>query len=146
MRMAPDGSFANGMSGTDGTVTSVIAQSDGKVLIGGRFNSVNGLPLSGIARINPDGSLDAGFQGQVSQSNSSVHCVAVQNDGKVLIGGVFTTVNGVNRSNIARLNQTARSMATSKMDFWALTTSSIRWRCKAMGKCSSEACSPWSMG
>jgi uncharacterized delta-60 repeat protein len=37
-------------------------------------------------------------------ANNEVDCVALQADGKVLIGGYFTAVNGVSRSRIARLN------------------------------------------
>jgi hypothetical protein len=37
-------------------------QSDGKLLIGGRFTTVNGVGRTNIARLNEDGTLDTGFQ------------------------------------------------------------------------------------
>ena len=41
----------NGLSGTDSPINSVAVQSDGKVLIGGFFSSVNGVPAPYIARL-----------------------------------------------------------------------------------------------
>jgi hypothetical protein len=37
-------------------------------------------------------------------ANGSVEALAVQEDGKILVGGAFTTLGGVARSNIGRLN------------------------------------------
>jgi hypothetical protein len=39
-----------------------------------------------------------------SGANGTVHAVAIQADGKVLIGGEFTEVNGFSRNSIAKLN------------------------------------------
>src|SRR5262245_39924014 len=87
-------------------VNSVAVQSDGKVLIAGGFTTVNGVSRISIARLNPNGTLDRGFQnGSTSAgANGPVNSVVVQSDGKTLIGGTFDTVNGVGRTNIARLN------------------------------------------
>jgi len=107
-RLNADGStdhtFLNGLSGANGTVYCLAVQADGKVLIGGAFTGVNGLRRDRIARLNPDGSLDETFLNGLSGANGSVLCLAVQADGKVLVGGDFTTVNGVSRNRIARLN------------------------------------------
>jgi len=69
----------------------------------GSFSSVNGVTRSRVARLNADGSLDTGFD-PGSGASSTVNAVAVQADGKVLIGGSFSSVNGVTRSRVARLN------------------------------------------
>jgi uncharacterized delta-60 repeat protein len=108
-RLNPDGSvdvgFQNGMAGADGEPEAIALQPDGKVLIGGYFNSVNNTPRSGIARLNSDGSLDTGFQnGMAGADAPSVLSLVLQPDGKVLIGGAFTSINGVKRYRIARLN------------------------------------------
>jgi uncharacterized delta-60 repeat protein len=108
-RLNPDGSvdagFQNGMAGADGEPEAIALQPDGKVLIGGYFNTVNNTPRSGIARLNPDGSLDTSFQNGMAGANSpSVLSLVLQPDGKVLIGGGFTAINGVTRYRIARLN------------------------------------------
>ena len=100
-----DAGFQNGMAGVDGEVEAVTVQSDGKVLIGGFFSSVNSTPRSGIARLNPDGSLDNSFlNGMAGPDLHVVYALALKPDGKVIIGGAFNTVNGVSRYRIARLN------------------------------------------
>ena len=77
-------------------------QPDGKVLIGGSFTSVNGTNRNRIARLNADGSLDSSFNPGTG-ANGAVRAIVVQPDGNVLIGGNFTTVNGVLRPYVARL-------------------------------------------
>jgi len=81
-----------------------------KVLVGGNFDLVDGVRRLGIARLNADGSLDAGFDPKkVTYNGGSADLrgvvSVVQDDGKVLIGGYFwASNNGVNRYGIARLN------------------------------------------
>ena len=86
-----------------GVIYSVVLQPDGKVVIGGNFTTVDGVVRGGIARLNPDGSLDRSFQEGMSGAGS-VRAVLLQPDGKVVIGGFFSTVNGVSHNYIARLN------------------------------------------
>jgi uncharacterized delta-60 repeat protein len=107
-RLNSDGSLDTGFlatgAGADGDVLSVVLQSDGKVLIGGWFTTYNGTSRGHVARLNSDGSLDTGFLATGAGANSYVNSVAVQSDGKVLIGGEFTTYNGTSRGYVARLN------------------------------------------
>jgi uncharacterized delta-60 repeat protein len=100
-----DGGFQNGMAGADGEVEALAVQPDGKILMGGFFTSVNNAHRSGVARLNPDGSLDNAFQnGMAGAEPSAVNALVLQPDGKVVIGGGFTAINGVSRYRIARLN------------------------------------------
>ncbi len=85
-----------------GDVDMVIVQPDGKILIGGHFTTVNGVNQPGLARLNPDGSLDSTFT--LPSFTDLIATFALQPDGKILIGGAFRTVNGVSRPYIARLN------------------------------------------
>jgi uncharacterized delta-60 repeat protein len=96
-------SFANvtAMAGSAGTVNSLAMQSDGKILIGGNFNGVGGKYRGGIARLNPNGSLDYSFKGGV---DGLVRSVAVQADGKILVGGEFGQCQGYACTSLARLN------------------------------------------
>jgi uncharacterized delta-60 repeat protein len=101
-----DNSFDPGEGTNSGSVYSVAVQPDGKIVIGGFFNTINVTPRNDIARLNPDGSLDTNFDpGEgAGPTGSGVRSVAVQPDGKILLGGDFTTINGVTRNHIARLN------------------------------------------
>lgn len=89
-----------------------MVQPDGKILIAGLFTTLspNGGPAvtrNHIARLNPDGTLDAAFD--PNAHNSNVYAIAVQTDGKILAGGPFTTIGGQTRNYIARLGATTGS-------------------------------------
>ncbi|MFM1768766.1 MAG: hypothetical protein RJA22_1295 [Verrucomicrobiota bacterium] len=99
---AVDLSFDPG-SGADGFVSKLILQPDGRILVGGGFTSFNNLSRYGVARLNADGSLDPSFDIGAGV-NGAVHAMALQPDGKVLIGGEFTRFNNVPRFRVARLN------------------------------------------
>lgn len=109
-RLNTDGSVDNsflavllGPAGS-GYVYALALQNDGKVLIGGQFSAINGVVQTSLARLHQDGGLDTTFQAQVSGSFNAIHTMAVQNDGKILIGGYFDSVAGAARKNLARLN------------------------------------------
>jgi uncharacterized delta-60 repeat protein/uncharacterized repeat protein (TIGR01451 family) len=89
--------------GPNGTVYAVAVQADGKAVIGGDFTAVNGIARNHIARLNADGSVDSSFN-PGSGADNSVRALAVQLDGRILLGGLFTNFNSVARSRIARLN------------------------------------------
>jgi len=93
-----------GVGGTGFTTVNTIAlQSNGKIVIGGRFNSYNGTQRNNIALLNADGTLDTTFDPGTGTENS-VSTTTIQNDGKIIIGGYFTSYNGTPRNHIARLN------------------------------------------
>ncbi|WP_164891011.1 T9SS type A sorting domain-containing protein [Botryobacter ruber] len=97
-----DESFNSG-SGFDGTVQALAVQDDGKILAGGSFNAYNNTQCNYFARLNNDGSLDESFS-LAAGFNGPVRVVTLQSDGKMIVGGLFTEFNGTPRSNIARLN------------------------------------------
>ena len=86
-------------------VNGFATQPDGKILVTGSFAQINGSPRASLARLNPDGSLDATFV-IGSGAASDVQAVVIQPDGKILIGGSFTTFAGQPRRGIARLGPT----------------------------------------
>ncbi|RPI21156.1 MAG: hypothetical protein EHM61_25440 [Acidobacteria bacterium] len=114
-RLNSDGSldtaaFQPGAHGSiPGVVEAIAIQPDGKILLGGSFLRVEcggvtaPVTRNHIARFSPDGLLEVPFAPSVSPTNSAVSAVAVQPDGKILIGGDFTSVGGVARNGIARL-------------------------------------------
>ncbi|GEP43384.1 hypothetical protein BGE01nite_26750 [Brevifollis gellanilyticus] len=81
-------------------IWAMATQADGKIIIGGYFTSVGGVPRNHIARLHADGTLDSSFNPNV---NGLVTSIAVQADGKIIIGGEFATVGGTSRPNLARL-------------------------------------------
>ncbi|MBN2147831.1 MAG: putative Ig domain-containing protein [Anaerolineales bacterium] len=89
-------------SGTNLAVHAVALQPDGKILIGGDFTTYNGSPVPRLARLNTDGSLDTSFD-PGEGPNGSVAAIVIQPDGKILIGGDFTLVDGILRRRVARL-------------------------------------------
>jgi uncharacterized delta-60 repeat protein len=89
------------IAGTDGYVTCIALQSDGKALIGGHFSMLGGQPRNNIGRLNADGTVDTAFN---PGANDTVDCFAVQTDGKIVMGGLFTTLGGEAHKHIARLN------------------------------------------
>lgn len=86
----------------EGPPKALAIQPDGKVLIGGSFQNVAGAPRRGVARLDVDGSVDAGFGDP--DVNGDVIAIAVQDDGKLLVGGSFNQVGGATRHELARLN------------------------------------------
>lgn len=97
-----DAAFNPG-TGADGNVQVIAIQPDGKLLLGGAFSIFNGTARSRVTRLNPDGSVDTSFipPGNI---DGTVYGMALQPDGKVVIGGNFYGLSGSNNRSIARLN------------------------------------------
>jgi uncharacterized delta-60 repeat protein len=99
IRLNTDGSvdttFNSGGSGANSTVRALAIQSNGKVLMGGSFTTYNGTDVPDrVIRLNTDGSVDTTFNSGGSGANDNVRALAIQSDGRVLVGGNFTTYNG----------------------------------------------------
>jgi uncharacterized delta-60 repeat protein len=90
----------------NGFVMAAAVQPDGKILIGGSFATVLGVARNNIARLNPDGTLDTAFDPNANTPNCLVSAITVQADGKILVGGTFTSIGGQTRNRIARLDAT----------------------------------------
>src|SRR5438477_9064163 len=108
--LAGGATAVRGQSALDGfdpnanaAVHAVVVQPDGKILIGGDFTTLspNGgaaVTRNHIARLNPDGTLDAAFN---PNADRDVLAIAVQADGKILVGGDFDAIGGQMRHFIA---------------------------------------------
>ncbi len=108
LRYNPDASIDSTYQATTSagmllTADAVVLQPDGKVLVGGDFTSVDDVPRNRIARLNTNGTLDATFD-PGSGFNAEVKAFALQDDGKIIVGGKFASFNGAGRNRIARLN------------------------------------------
>src|SRR5206468_2537174 len=89
------------------SVYSIVLQPDGKVLVGGAFsgtNSIGGQARNRIARLDATTGLADSFNPNAS---SLVNAIALQADGKILVGGTFIGANSIGgqvRNRIARLD------------------------------------------
>lgn len=81
-------------------------QTDGKVVIGGNFNTGGGSPVlsAGVTRLKATGGHEIDYDLGTGVNVRPVQVVTLQQDGKALIGGSFTQVRDATRNRIARLN------------------------------------------
>ncbi len=79
----------DGVAGESAHLQAVVPQPDGRLLIGGKFDSYNHTNLSNFIRLNNNGTIDATFVARMDPF-SSVKAVLLQPDNKILIGGDFT--------------------------------------------------------
>ena len=106
-RINSDGSLDTSFApspGANGFVYNSTFQSDGKIIIVGNFDEYNSVAKGYIVRTNSDGSIDTSFNSGSVGANAFISVAVVQPDGKIIIGGAFSTYNGTSRARIARLN------------------------------------------
>ncbi len=86
-------------------VQMMALQPDGKLIVGGQFTSYKGSSYNRIIRLNSDASIDTSFSpGTGFNSTVNRGCIALQSDGKIIVGGEFTQFNSVATNRIVRLN------------------------------------------
>src|SRR6266568_5297584 len=116
----------------NGVVETIAVQADGKILAGGSFsgaNSIGGQTRNYIARLDGTTGLADAFDPNASgDSFPGVGSIAVQADGKILVGGSFTNIGGQPRNNFARLSNDTAALqnltATQTTITWARSGSS----------------------
>jgi uncharacterized delta-60 repeat protein len=96
-------------------VVALAAQADGKVLAAGNFQAAGGVLSNNVLRLNADLSRDLSFRPALG-ANGLVQALAVQPDGKVLIGGLFTGYAGTTTGPVARLLPTGELDPTFQPD------------------------------
>ena len=102
-RLLEDGRLDNSFRPEiNGPVFRMALQPDGKLVIAGDFAEVNGVARHSIARLNARGQLDAGFDAGAGPDWPPA-TVALEPDGKILVGGAFSTFSGASRRAAARL-------------------------------------------
>lgn len=94
-------------SGFNGTVAKIVTLPDNSMFIATSasfFNNVTQIP--GFIKVSSTGVLDTAFVANTANGTSSIglNTIAVQPDGKILVGGSFTTISGQSRGRIARYN------------------------------------------
>ena len=92
-------------SANNAVYSSIAIQPDEKILIGGFFTTWGGVTVNRIVRLNSDGTRDTEFTTNTGTAASgTVYSLDIQSDSKIIVGGSFTTWNGVTVNNIVRLN------------------------------------------
>jgi uncharacterized delta-60 repeat protein len=96
---------------TRGPAVTLTLQANGKLIVAGAFQASPGAFAGGITRLNTDGSLDRTFNAGTGIEFASfdpatprIWRVLLQTDGKIVISGLFSGINGIRRSYIARLH------------------------------------------
>ena len=103
-----------GYVSTLGNVYSMLPVTGGKMMIGGLFDTVNGIPRKGIARINANGTLDETFEANLFGYNPAVQDMKLDGSNLYIVGDFFKA-KGVAVQHIARIN-----LGTSAVDAsWA---------------------------
>ncbi|MBP7415686.1 MAG: hypothetical protein WBC19_06400 [Pyrinomonadaceae bacterium] len=112
-------------SRVDNVIRTISSQPDGKILLGGESGSdFSRIPSKGIWRLNSDGSLDTTLDARIG-TLEFVGTIAVQADGKVLVGGNFTKINNINRRALARLNSDGSLDTSFLPDVGGLSVSKV---------------------
>lgn len=113
-------------AGDTGSIYNVFAQPNGKIVIAGRFETINGQRHRHIGRVDSDGNVDSSFDpGGLGIDTGQVTSLAIQADGRIVIGGDFTSVDQVQRHHLARL--VVPDPAIEQFAFGA-ARQSVRWQ------------------
>ncbi len=106
---------------SDGTVRAIAEDSSGRAILGGDFTTLAGHRCQGLARLNPDGTVDAGFSARIELEDGEsweyvdpanwltdraavVSGIRLDADGSILVHGRFNRVDGVDAPGLARLH------------------------------------------
>ncbi|WP_298223633.1 hypothetical protein [Flavobacterium sp.] len=97
------------------SISTVLVQSDGKIILFGGFSSFNGVSKRGIVRLNSNGSIDTTFITGTGLIGT-VKCATELPDGKILFSGSLNTYNSINTSPMMRLNPDGTKDTTFSMN------------------------------
>ncbi|OOV28670.1 hypothetical protein BXU11_01590 [Flavobacterium sp. LM5] len=114
-------------TGFDDNLDAVAVQGDGKIIVGGHFSTFRGVKETEIVRLNPDGTKDTSFITGTGFPGGGIYSIVMQNDGKVIIGGGFSSYQGVAQKYLIRLNADGSkdTSFTTPTDFQIMNYQSI---------------------
>ena len=127
-RVNADGTFdtafnaGNAVKSADGefaTVSTIVIQPDGKILVGGEFTVAGGAAFNRIVRLNADGSVDAAFN-PLAGADGTVQTIKLQPDGKILVVGNFFNFNNFNHGGVERLNANGSRDTSFNLGFFGV--------------------------
>ncbi|WP_201982304.1 hypothetical protein [Hymenobacter rubidus] len=120
VKLTPNGvldpTFNTAGANFDSFASQVIEQPGGKLLVGGNMTTYQGVPVSRyLLRLNPNGTVDTSFNSGGTGFDQYVGAIAVQADGRIIVGGNLGSYNGVQvPPTLFRLNADASPNATSQ--------------------------------
>jgi gliding motility-associated-like protein/uncharacterized delta-60 repeat protein len=114
VRLLPDGSIDNTFTALGITnlvesgfnIRKIALQTDGKIVLAGEFESINGADRKNLVRLNLDGTVDCLFDAGVS-TDLPIVGLALPSDSQILISGSFENYDGTQRFGLARINSSA---------------------------------------
>lgn len=104
-----DTTFETG-DGFNSAVYAIAQQTDGKTIVGGKFTNYQQTLQNNLIRFNTDNSIDtsfnigSGFFYSYNGTQGIIKSIAIQTDGKIMVGGYFNAYQGINQKNLIRLN------------------------------------------
>jgi uncharacterized delta-60 repeat protein len=101
-------------TGFNVAMNNLIIQPDGKILVGGTGIIYSGSTINSLTRLNTDGTIDTTFNTGTGL-NGTVNGLVLQSDGKIVIGGSFTTYSGSGNLRIVRINSDGTKDTTFNM-------------------------------
>jgi uncharacterized delta-60 repeat protein len=139
---SPDATFSSADGPTCCGILNVLEEpNSGKIIIANGFYNYNGTLRPNLARLNSNGTLDATYDpGAGFADNSGMNSLVFDSNGKLLIGGSFSTYNTIERLNLVRINGgeivappeisiigTATEAGTFSTDYQMTTTDGINY-------------------
>lgn len=106
--------------GFNNTVRTLLLHKEGTLLVGGDYLSLNGTAVSYLTRLSPNGSIDESFNTGTG-FNGKIYVSCLQADGKIIVGGNFTSYNGIKAGRLIRLNEDGSYDATFDTTIGAAT-------------------------
>jgi uncharacterized delta-60 repeat protein len=91
-------------SGFNGAVNAIKIQPDGKILVGGKFTTYQGMSHRGLIRLLSNGSVDNTFNIGSGFESGDVRAIALGADGSIVVGGNFQRFNGETQPLALKLN------------------------------------------
>lgn len=124
--------YNTNLGSASNTAATVVYDSDetsdgGRILVG-TFTTWNGVAINRIVKLTSTGVVDSTFNTNISTGfNADVTCVKVQSDGKILIGGNFTTFKGLARVRLVRLNSDGTEDTSFYTNLGTGFSAIVRW-------------------
>jgi len=104
-RLLPNGQLDSSFNigtGASAFVRDITRRADGELILTGDFTLFNGQYRKHLAQLSADGELRSGFN-PLPGPDAPPSAISLDASGKLLVGGKFTSFNGIQRTGLARV-------------------------------------------